>query len=177
MGKIQLYIAVTIDGFIARENGSLDWLDALPNPTGLDHGYATFFAGVDTVVMGRKTYEEILGFGVEWPYSTCKAYVVTQDKNYQIQTKNTILLNELNTSQIELLKAETRQNIWVVGGGSLITHLLNLVVIDEMILCLIPTILSKGIKLFPDAPKETSFSLLKAESFPTGVVNLTYQKR
>ena len=72
MPKIKLYIAATIDGFIAREDGSLDWLNNHPNPDQLDYGYADFMSRIDTVIMGRKTYEEVLGFGVEWPYGSLR---------------------------------------------------------------------------------------------------------
>lgn len=175
--KIQLYIATTLDGFIARENGSLDWLFELPNPNQIDHGYNHFLAEVDTVVMGRKTYEEILGFGVDWPYAHCKSFILTRNKDYVLKTKNTSLLHEINKETLEKIKVEAVKNIWVVGGGDLITLFLNESAIDEMILSIIPRILGRGIKLFPHEPKETQFTLLKSESFETGVVNLSYQKR
>lgn len=69
--KIKLYVASSLDGFIARKNGELDWLMEHPNPNQLDYGYAEFLNGIDTVLMGRKTYEEILAFDVEWPYADC----------------------------------------------------------------------------------------------------------
>jgi len=77
MSSIKLYIATTIDGFIAREDGSLDWLEELPNPNQINYGYTDFYATVDKVAIGRKIYEEVLGFGVNWPYEDCKTYVIT----------------------------------------------------------------------------------------------------
>jgi dihydrofolate reductase len=177
MPKIKLYIATTLDGFIAREDGSLDWLMSLSNPKEIDHGYEAFFETIDIVVMGRKTYEEVLGFGVEWPYGSCKTYVLSSDPEYSDKTPQTQVLTELNAKQIAMFREKSQKNIWVIGGGEVITRFLNLGAIDEMILSVIPIILGKGIPLFPAEPKETSFSLVGAEAFETGVVNLSYVRK
>ncbi|MCX6231965.1 MAG: dihydrofolate reductase family protein [Bacteroidetes bacterium] len=176
MSKIQLFIACTLDGFIARENGSLDWLFELPNPDQIDHGYNDFINGIDIVIMGRKTYDEVLGFGIDWPYSNCKTYIVTKNENYTVKTENTLLLHTINIEVIENLESESQKNIWLVGGGDLITQFLNENAIDDMALCMIPIILGKGIQLFPNQPKETKFEFVRSEAFKTGVVNLTYKK-
>ncbi|WP_299529103.1 dihydrofolate reductase family protein [Ulvibacterium sp.] len=177
MSKIKLYIATSLDGFIAREDGSLDWLYALPNPNQIDHGYADFFESIDTIIMGKGTYEEILGFGVEWPYSNCQTYILTTDKNFKAKTEKTKIIHQVNNPVVEQMKSNADKDIWIVGGGKTITHFIDLELIDEMILCLIPTILGKGIKLFPNNPKETTFELRKSETFETGVVNLTYERK
>lgn len=177
MSKIKLYIASSIDGFIAREDGSLDWLFALPNPNKIDHGYKAFLDTIDTVIMGRSTYEEVLGFGVEWPYAHCRTFIVTTDSNYEVKTENTDILSEISTEKISEIRKQSQKNTWVIGGGKVITGFLNLGEIDEMILSIIPIILGRGIKLFPDAPKETSFKLEDAQTFETGVVNLKYLRR
>ena len=176
MKKIQVYIAVTLDGFIARENGSLDWLLTFPNPNQIDHGYGVFLENIDTLIMGRKTYDEVLGFGIDWPYRNQKTYVVTKNQDYTVKTDNTHTLHELKKETIDQLRSECDKNFWLVGGGDLITQFLNLDAIDEMILCMIPIVLGKGIRLFPDEPGETKFKFLKAESFETGIVNLTYSR-
>lgn len=177
MNKIKLFIATTLDGYIAREDGSLDWLNELPNPNQIDHGYNDFYSTIDVVVIGRKTYEEILGFGVDWPYSSNKTYIVTSKKGYQVQTENTEVIHQIDTNSILKIKENSKKNIWIVGGGEIITAFLNHNSIDEMILCMIPIILSKGIKLFPNNPKETKFELIKSEKFDTGIINLTYLKK
>src|SRR5512133_31356 len=175
MTKIQLFIATTIDGFIARENGSLDWLFELPNHT--DHGYNDFIKGIDIIIMGRKTYDEVLGLDFEWPYSDCKCYVVTKNADYKVSTINTFVLDNLRKDTIEGLRRQSSANIWVVGGGEVITQFLNHEEIDEMILSIIPIMLGKGIRLFPGEPKETKFELIHSESFDTGVVNLCYRRK
>jgi dihydrofolate reductase len=177
MTKIQLFIATTLDGFIARENGSLDWLFELPNPNQIDHGYNDFMKEIDIIIMGRKTYNEVMGFGIDWPYSNCKTYIVTKDEKYIVKTENTFLLHTINNEVIMNLKSESQKNIWLVGGGDLITQFLDENAIDEMTLCMIPMILGNGIRLFPNQPKETKFEFISSEAFETGIVNLTYRKR
>ncbi|MDP4269244.1 MAG: dihydrofolate reductase family protein [Bacteroidota bacterium] len=175
--QIQLFIAQSIDGYIAREDGSLDWLLGLPNPKRIDHGYNELINGVDTIIMGRKTYEELLALVEEWPYPNYKTYVVTGDQEYRVKTEQTFPLYQIDRETIENLKSESTKNIWLVGGGTLITQFLNLDAIDEMTLSIIPVILGKGIRLFSDSPKETPYTLIKLESFETGVVNLVYRNK
>lgn len=175
MKNCKLYIACSIDGFIAREDGSLDWLDAIPNPDQLDYGYQSFYNSIDTIVMGRKTYEEVLGFGVDWPYPDSKTYVLSS-KSIEIKTENTYLINEPLEYKIKKWKNNKGKDIWVVGGGELISSMLDLGLIDEMLLTITPVILGSGIPLFPNNPKETKFELVKTEAFDTGFVNLTYEK-
>lgn len=174
MKKVKLFIAASIDGYIARPDGSLDWLDRVPNPDQLDFGYYAFYDSVDTLLIGRKTYEEVLGFGVDWPYPDSKTYIIS-NRDVEIKTENTFQLNEPLKQQIEKLRAEDGKDIWVVGGGVLISGVLDLELIDEMLITIAPVILGEGIPLFPNKPKETQFELTKAESFPTGFVNLTYK--
>ena len=177
MSKIKLYIATTIDRYIAREDGSLDWLESLENPNGYDYGYGEFYGTIDTLIIGRSTYDEILGFDVEWPYADCKTYIITSDQDYKTTTPNTQAVNELDESFINSIKESAQKDIWIFGGGKLITEFLNMNAIDEMLLTIIPVILGSGIPLFPDNPRETNFELINSESFDTGIVNLTYRKK
>lgn len=177
MPDIKLFIATTIDGFIAREDGSLDWLEEMPNPEGLDYGYGNFITDIDVVIMGRTTYEEIIGFGVDWPYANCDSFVVTSDKNYKVKTEKTEVLNGIDLKVINEIKSSSKKNIWIIGGGKLISEFINLSLVDEMTLSLIPIILGKGIKLFPNNPSESNFQLLDVKSFNTGIVNLRYKKK
>ena len=176
MSKVKLYIAATLDGFIARKDGSLDWLEGLPNPNQVDHRYGKFFGSIDTVIMGRATYEEILGFDVDWPYGECQSYVVTSQKDYSVKTENTHLICDLASDQMDDIKSNSSKGIWLVGGGQLITAFLNMELVDVMIISIVPIVLGDGIRLFPNHPKETGFDLVNAESFETGIVNLSYFK-
>lgn len=175
MKKNKLFIATSIDGYIARKDGSLDWLDAIPNPDNLDYGYYKFYGSVDTLLMGRKTYEEVLGFGVDWPYPDCKTYIVSKGE-VEIKTENTYLLGQPFDQNVKELMQERGKDIWIVGGGVLITSMLDMGLIDEMLITITPVILGDGIPLFPAGSKETKFELVNTEPFETGFVNLIYRK-
>jgi len=172
---IQLYIAQSIDGYIARENGSIDWLDQLPNPMKTDHGYTAFFEEVKTVVMGRKTYEAILAFDVPWPYTNCKTFVVSNDATYEVHHESI----SLTTDVVQLVESLKKQpgNTWVVGGGKLVGAFLKADAFDTLIITVIPIMLGAGIPLFPAIDIERWYTLYDAKPYPTGAINLTYQKR
>jgi dihydrofolate reductase len=176
MSKTTLYIATTLDGKIARKDGSLDWLFALANPNQIDHGYADFLKSIGTTIMGKNTYNEILGFDVEWPYKGMDSYIATTDKEFQAKTPETYIISNNIAGLINKLKGQSQKVIWLIGGGHLISYFLNNDLLDRMILTLIPTIIGEGIYLFPDNPKETKWILSNVEKFETGVVNLTYDK-
>jgi dihydrofolate reductase len=174
MCKTTLYIATTLDGKIARKDGSLDWLNALPNPNQIDHGYGEFLNSIGTTIMGRNTYEEIIGFGVDWPYIGKTSYVVTTNKDFKPSTPETLATSENLTDLINELKKKSEKDIWLIGGGQLIAAFLEKDLLDRMILTLIPNTLGEGIPLFPEIRKEVLWTLTKVEQFETGVVNLTY---
>jgi dihydrofolate reductase len=174
MARIKLYIATSLDGHIAREDGSLDWLEKFPNPDQIDYGYADFYSTIDSVVMGRATYEQILGFDVDWPYAECNSYVVTSDREYQAKTNKTEVIHDLTSDRILELRRSSKKDIWLVGGGQLVAAFLNLGEIDEMVITIIPTIIGEGIPLFPKNANQTTFKLVNAESFESGVVQLVY---
>ena len=177
MAKIILYIACTLDGFIAREDGSLDWLDTMDNPDQSDHGYQAFYHTIDTVIMGRITYETVVGFGVDWPYQDCLSYVATTRVGYHTHLDGIRVITQLDNKAVDQLRAESSKNIWLIGGGKLITEFLNLQAVDEMILTLVPVVLGKGIRLFSGAPQEAYFKLHQTQSFLSGAVNLHYIKK
>lgn len=176
MSNIKLYIATTLDGYIAKADGNLDWLYSLPNPDKLDFGYGDFIAGIDTLIMGRSTYEAIIGFGVEWPYNACKTYVVSHNSELLLSSPDTYLLNKIDAISITQLKKDSNKGIWLVGGGQLIATFLELGLIDEMILSIVPKLIGEGIPLFPPNQSEHNFVLTRTESFENGLVNLHYIK-
>lgn len=176
MAKVILYIACSLDGFIAKPDGNLDWLSSVPNPDKIDHGYSDFLNGISILIMGRKTYSEVLGFGIDWPYAEKKTYVVTRNDSFLAETPGTFRLCGNIVDSIEKIKLETSNDIWLVGGGQLITYFLNNNLIDKMIISFVPTILGKGVPLFPDKPKETTWRLRENTAFSTGIVSLTYEK-
>jgi len=176
MSKIKLYIATSLDGFIAKLDNSLDWLTEFDNPEGIDHGYKQLLEEIDTIIMGRKTYQELLNFDIKWPYSAYKTYIVSSDKNYQTKTKNTQILTSISYDSLNKIKNMSKKSIWLVGGGELIASFLELDLIDTFIISIVLKMLGKGIKLFPRDSGEKTLKLDKCQSFATGITNLHYTK-
>lgn len=171
--KIKLFIAQSLDGYIARQDGGLDWLHAIPNPDKDDHGYGAFIAGIDLIIMGRKTYAEVLGFDVPWPYEQ-ETWVVSRG-DVATETPSTVVVNDWE-KEVRKALSEPGKDIWLVGGGQLITEFLHEGLIDEMLISIIPVILGDGIPLFPDNPLETYFELISNTSYKSGVVNISYRR-
>ena len=176
MRRIILYIATSIDGYIATPDGGVEWLNEVPNPTNEDHGYKDLLASVDTVLMGGKTYHEIIGFGIPWPYKDKKSYVVSRRDSNVTPNENVRFITEDVIAGISELKSENGKDIWLVGGGELTAMLLNANLIDELQLCIAPTILGNGIPLFPGKTKESQWKLANSKVFSTGLLLSTYQK-
>ncbi|MCU0443085.1 MAG: dihydrofolate reductase family protein [Bacteroidia bacterium] len=176
MSKIVLYIATTIDGKIARSDGSLDWLESLPNPNQLDYGYSQLLSSIEATIMGKNTYNTILGFGVDWPYKDIPSYVVTSNAVFKPKTPDTFSVTTPLAAFVSGLKSKCQKDIWLIGGGQLVASFLNQNLLDKMILTVIPITIGDGIPLFPNGFNDTKWNLTQVESFETGVVNLTYER-
>jgi dihydrofolate reductase len=174
MTRVTLFAACSLDGFIARPDGRLDWLYAIPNPDNIDHGYGELLARTSSIIMGRKTYADLVGFGIEWPYPDIKTYVVSSDPSFITETPNTEKLTGDIATSVKRIRSNQAKDIWLAGGGQLVTYFLNNELIDRMIISIIPIILGDGIRLFPGRPKESNWTLVESKSFATGVTNLIY---
>ncbi|MDH6310325.1 dihydrofolate reductase [Dysgonomonas sp. PFB1-18] len=175
MKKIKLYIASSIDGYIARPDGDLDWLSNYPITHTMNYGYDEFFESVDIVIMGGRTYRDILNMDVVYPYESKISYVIT--RNQINSTKENIHFVTNNIIEIiSSLKEEQGRDIWLVGGGELISMFLNYDLIDEMIITYIPILLGDGIPLFPKSEKESKWHLLNRKSYNNGVLSIEYQR-
>ncbi len=146
MRKIKLYIASSLDSFIAGENGTIDWLfsDA-------DYGYAEFYNSIDTIFVGRKTYEQSLTFE-EYPYKGKKVCVFTHNAKKQ-KDKYSSDVEYIDKDIPEFVRGLIQQpvsnrDIWLLGGGEIVSLFLNADLVHEIILSVHPIILGKGIPLF-----------------------------
>ncbi|WP_080236486.1 dihydrofolate reductase family protein [Spirosoma rigui] len=173
MRKLSLYIATSLDGFIARSDGRVDWLDAVPNADQLDYGYGAFIASIDTTLMGNTTYQTVLDFGGEFPYQDQTNYVFS--RSAQANAPYVQHVSEDPANFVRQLKQTDGRGIWLVGGGQLNTVLLNAGLIDELIITVAPIILGTGIPLFGPTPIETACVRTRTESFETGFVQSTYR--
>lgn len=175
MRKIKLYIASSIDGYIADSNGDLDWLSGYPITPELNYGYDEFFSSVDTVIMGGRTYRDILNMDVIYPYKDKTSYIVTRNKDSHLAMENIKFLSENIIETIRSLKEQQGKDIWLVGGGQIISILLDSGLVDEMIITYIPKLLGDGIPLFPKMKTESNWKLVNSQSYNNSVLSTEYQ--
>ncbi|HET7537489.1 MAG TPA: dihydrofolate reductase family protein [Candidatus Didemnitutus sp.] len=171
MRKLIYYVAASLDGCIARRDGAVDWL---PTPTAKeDYGYAKFLGRVDTLLMGRKTYEQMLTFG-PWAYGERKCYVLTRKWAGQRDVHAEFIGGNIATL-VRRLKRQPGRDIWLVGGGESAHACFEAGVVDEIILTQVPVLLGDGLPLF--LPRETSDRLVLKDShaFTEGLVQLSYE--
>lgn len=174
MPRIKLYIATSLDGFIARENGSIDWLTKYENNPETDYGYSEFYASIGKVLMGRKTYEQALEFG-EWPYREKKSYVFTRQKEPTRRENNVEFVSEDIGEFVRQLKRNTEEDIWLVGGSQIIKVFFEENLVQDLILFVVPIILGSGIPLFDHIGKEIGFRTGRVERYENGLVKLEYE--
>jgi dihydrofolate reductase len=171
--KIKLYIAISLNGKIAKADGSVDWLESIPNPDKSDYGYYDFYKSIDTTIQGYNTYKQIVDWDIDFPYADKKNYVLTRKQDLA-NNKDVDFINENPISFIKNLKRESGKDIWLIGGGQINTMLLNEWLIDEIHLHVMPIIITDGISLFEHIPKETKLDLIASKNYPSGVVELKY---
>ncbi len=176
MPRVVLYIAASLDGYIARKDGAVDWLPEEPEPDGDDHGYAALLESSEALVMGRDTYETVLGFGIPWPYAGIQTYVATRRKDYPTATPLTATTAGDVADFVRELKGRCRKDIWLVGGAEIIRRLLDEDLVDRIDLTLIPILLGEGIPLFLPGKKESRWRTLGAKTYPSGMVGLSYER-
>jgi dihydrofolate reductase len=157
-----VYIATSLDGFIATIDGGLDWLDEIPNPEKSDFGYAEFMSGIDAIVMGRITFEKVLTFGL-WPYEK-PVYILSKSKvdiPKELESKVKTITGRPK-EVVDQLKGLGHQNLYV-DGGITIQGFLEEDLIDEMIITRVPVLLGNGIPLFGKITRRLYFSHEKTE--------------
>ncbi|MDH3488983.1 MAG: dihydrofolate reductase family protein [Nitrosopumilus sp.] len=156
MTKVLVYIASSLDGYIARENGAIDWL-----PETAESGYDAFYNSIDTVIMGKTTYDQILTFG-EYPYKDKKSFVFT--RSTQNKEENIEFVSDVEKFVKDGFPG-AGENIWLVGGAKIIASFLNQGAVDEIIISVIPILLGKGIHLFKNIENETKLELVKTVKY------------
>ena len=156
------YGAISLDGYLAREDGALDWLIGTEGET--DSGYEAFYETVDIVLMGRKTYDEILGmFPAEFPYAGKRCYVFSRNRTGADEFVT--FINEDIEGFVRSLKKTEGCRIWMVGGGQVLAPLMDAGLVDEWIIQIAPAILGRGLPLFPRGIRESRFELEEVRRF------------
>lgn len=170
--KVSVYIAISLDGFIARKNGKIDWLTG--GEVGADYGYAEFISTIDHIVMGRNTYEKVLTFG-GWPYE--KPVIVLTSRNLSIPPGLANKVETLHLPPSELLQELERRGARHIylDGGVTIQHFLRANLVDEMTITTIPILISEGLSLFGALDRDMKLELLTSQSFKNGFVQNKYK--
>ncbi len=172
MVKVILYIACTVDGFIAREDGSVDFLDRF-NKTGEDHGFDDLLTRISAIVMGNTTFQEYSGGEKFYEYYKGKELYVFSREVKEEHDKVTFVNENVRTF---LKNLQTEKDVWLLGGGKIIEAFHNESLIDEYIISIIPSVIGKGIPLFRQSVTENNLELVRSQSYETGIVNLHYKK-
>jgi dihydrofolate reductase len=176
MRKLSIYIAASLDGYIAKPNDNLDFLK-LVEKEGEDYGYAEFTDTIDTIILGRKTYDWVLREVGASHYDNGErdVYVITHSE--RPGSGRTTFYSGDVVEFVRQLKAGEGKNIYCDGGAQLIDTLLQHDLIDEFVVSIVPILLGEGTRLFKDGRHEQQLELLSAKTFDTGLVQLHYRRK
>lgn len=169
-----VYIATSLDGYIADENNGVDWLHEIDNPTNSDLGFSEHMACIDALVMGRNTFELVVSFGGDWPYN--KPVFVLSDSLEQVPTelKDKVSLVRGDIKNIVDELNQVGYNDLYIDGGVTIQSFLQQDLIDEMVITTIPVLLGGGIPLFSCLANKLHFRCIKSELLLNSLVKNTF---
>jgi dihydrofolate reductase len=171
--QVILYIAMSLDGYIAKDDYNIDFL-SLVQSSEEDYGYSAFLLEIDTVILGRKTYDKVLSFGIEFPYREKQCIVLSRTKVGR--DNNVEFFNGDVKDLITKLQMQDGKDIYCDGGGEVVYHLLKSELIDKMIISIIPHLVGNGVRLFKDSRPEQYLRLTRSSTFHSGLVQLWYEK-
>jgi dihydrofolate reductase len=171
MRKIILGLGISLDGYIARPDGAVDFL-FMPK----DYSMAPFFKRIDTALMGRKTYDVAMQMGGIPPGSTIKHYVFSRRLPSGERNAMTFVRDTPRKLSAALRKRRGK-DIWLMGGGELARDFLKADLVDELYLGIVPVLLGEGIPLFPAGFPQRDFELIENKTYSRGLISLTYWRR
>lgn len=172
-----VFIARSLDGFIADKNGGLDWLNAVPNPDHLDLGYEKFIKNVDALVMGRSTFDMVCSFDMDWPYKIPVFVLSSSIQSVPEELKDKVEI--LNGPLMEILEHIHKMGFTqlYIDGGATVQNFLREDLIDELIITTIPILLGGGTPLFGELPKELEFEHVESALYLDALVQDTYRRK
>lgn len=176
MTSNNIYIATSLDGFIADKNGGIEFLDTFPFEESDDVGYKDFMDRMDALLMGRKTFEKVLSFGIDWPY-TKPVYVWTNTLKLppkELQDKVQFVRGDL--SEILQFIHQNNHTHLYIDGGKTIQSFLREHLIDEMVITTIPVLIGEGIPLFGPVKEKILFSCIEVKKYSNGISQKFYKK-
>ncbi len=176
MRTLTIYIATSLDGYIAKPNDDLSFLK-LVEKEGEDYGYKAFTETIDTIIVGRRTYDWVLKeIGPSWyDNGERSVYVITRTERPSVG-KTTFYTGNLG-ELVQRLKSENGKIIYCDGGAEIIHELLKDDLIDEFVISIIPVLVGDGIRLFKDGRPEQTLEFVKAKTFETGLIQLHYKRK
>ena len=170
------YIATSLDGYIADKDGNLDWLNSIPHPDNSDFGFADFMAGIDALLMGRKTFETVVGFGGPWPYDK-PVFVwsaILKAIPDALQDKAEIITGSPDTV-LAYLHSQSYTRLYI-DGGKTIQSFLSQDLVDELIITRIPILLGGGVPLFGSLSTLLEFEHVSTEVLGGQLVKSHYRR-
>ena len=176
MRNIILYIAMSLDGYIADENGGVDWLSGQDPEDKSESSYPEFVQSIDTVIMGWETYHQVITelSPREWVYEELMTYVITHRE--EASSEKIRFIHESPSALIRNLKEMDGKDIWICGGASIAWQLMRDGLIDRFYISVIPVILGDGIRLFEKTEKRLELKLLEIRSW-NGITELRYERQ
>jgi len=171
--KVILFIAMSLDGYIATPDNGLEFL-SLVEEEGQDYSYADFVNSVDTVIVGRKSYEKVLSMDMEYPLMDKNVFIITRTPKPSLGSAN-FYSGDLKELVLDL-KGKEGKSIYVDGGAEIVNEMLLENLIDEFYISIIPALLGSGISLFNNNRPGQTLKLISAKTFNKGLVQLHYVK-
>ena len=166
-------MAMSLDGYIARKDGDASWLNNVMS-SDEDYGFADFMSKIGAYIIGANTYREITKSGAAGGDNEVPTYVVSHQKNLKTG-KNTHLYSGDLTELVDQIKAETEKDIWLFGGGDLTTQFLNLNLVDELAIAIVPVLIGGDVPFFGSVVEQKNLSLLASKTYEkSGMVSVTY---
>lgn len=171
--QVILYIAMSLDGYIAKPQDDLSFL-SIVEKEGEDYGYSNFMSTVDTVILGRKTYDWVMKQVGDFPHANKNAFIITKTARPTIN--KTVFYSGDLTALVKKLKSEKGKHIFCDGGAEIVNEFLKNDLLDEIIISIIPILVGNGIRLFNEGRPEQYLMLANVKTFDTGLTQLHYKR-
>ena len=174
--KNSVFIATSLDGYIADKDGNIDWLHTIPNPEQIDMGYRSFMSEIDALVMGRNTFETVCSFDIDWPYQK-PVYVLSNSLSEvpEVYKGKAELVKGDLTTILTTIHSKGHDRLYI-DGGTTIQHFLKEDLIDEMIITTIPVLLGEGTPLFNQLSKPLDFECIESTIFLNKIVQNRFRR-
>ncbi|SEB36255.1 Dihydrofolate reductase [Tenacibaculum sp. MAR_2009_124] len=175
--KNSVFIATSIDGYISDKNGKIDWLNTIPNPSNDDMGYNEFMIGIDALVMGRKTFETVCSFDVDWPYEKPVFVLSNSLQEVEEELKDKVFLIHGSLKEVlHQIRKKGFKNLYIDGGAT-IQSFLKEDLIDEFVITTIPILLGGGTSLFSELPKKMEYELVNTKQYLNAISQNRFRRK